>query len=403
MNPGPVNPSPTASTRVTGRGPLRGIAVLELAGLGPAQLGGMLLADAGASVIRLDRPGDVPRAVTGPSAELLARGRRSIALDLKRAAGRELALDLIAASDVLLDPYRPGVAERLGIGPDVALERNPGLVYARMTGWGQTGPLAHAAGHDINYIALAGALHQIGDAGSPPPVPLNLIGDFGGGGMLLAFAITAALLERHRSGRGQVIDVAMIDGVASLLMSIFQVDAMGDWDHERGANWLQGAAPWYRSYVTADGRHVSVGALEPQFYDLLLRHLGLEPEEWPQWDRERWPALAARLQELFATRPLAAWTAELEGTDVCFAPVLRLDELLEHPHLVARGTYVERGGATQPAPVPRFERTPGAIAGPPPWAGEHTLEILAELEVASDRRQALIRAGVAAQLATGGL
>jgi alpha-methylacyl-CoA racemase len=382
------------------QGPLLGVRVLELAGIGPAQLGGMLLADMGADVVRVDRPGDVPGDAAGRSTEILGRGRRSIALDLKGAEGAELALELLARSDVLIDPYRPGVTERLGLGPDVALDRNPRLIYARMTGWGQAGPLAGAAGHDINYIALAGALHAVGDAGAPPPPPLNLIGDFGGGGMLLAFAVAAALVERARSGRGQVIDVAMLDGVASLLTSIFQLDAMGQWDHERGTNWLQGAAPWYRAYETADGRYVTVGALEPQFYALLLGRLGLDPADWPQWDRERWPALTARLAELFASRSLATWTAELEGSDACFAPVLRLDEVASHPHVAARGTYVEHDGVTQPAPVPRFERTPGAIASSPPWAGEHTLEILAELGIGAARSAALVRAGAVAQPAT---
>jgi alpha-methylacyl-CoA racemase len=379
--------APAASTPEPRQGPLAGIKVLELAGLGPAQLGGMLLADTGADVIRLDRPTDVRRSpVATHSNEVLARGRRSIALDLKTADGRQLALLLVAACDVLLDPYRPGVTERLGLGPDVAMERNPRLVYARMTGWGQTGPLAHAAGHDINYIGLTGALHAIGD--------------FGGGGMLLAFAVAAALVERGRSGRGQVIDVAMIDGVASLLTSIFQLEAMDEWDPERGANWLQGAAPWYRAYETADGRYVTVGTLEPQFYDLLLRRLEFDPDEWPQWDRELWPALSAQLENRFASRSLAQWSAELEGTDACFAPALRIDEVAEHPHLAARQTYVEYEGVTQPAPVPRFERTPGAIASPPPWAGEHTIEILTELGIAESRRNSLVRAGAAAQLTT---
>jgi len=318
------------------RGPLAEIRVLELAGLGPAQLGAMLLADLWADVIRLDRPSDVPDEVEGVSRELLARGRRSVALDLKSPRGLELA--------------------------------------------------------------LAGALHPIGDAASPPPVPLNLVGDFGGGGMLLAFAVAAALVERERSGRGQVVDVAMIDGVAALMTSIFQVDSMGQWDRERGSNWLQGAAPWYRSYETADGRYLTVGSLEPQFYALLLGRLGLDAAEWPQWDRERWPLLTARVAELFKTRTLAEWCGELEGTDACFAPALTMDEVTAHPHLGAREVYVEVEGVTQPAPVPRFERTPGAISSPPPWPGEHTLDVLAELGFDAGACAALVRDGAAAQL-----
>ena len=384
-----------------GRGPLTGVSVLELAGIGPAQLGGMLLSDLGADVIRVDRPADVPEdRPMRPNAEVLARGRRSIALDLKSLDGLEVMLDLIGDSDVLVDPYRPGVTERLGIGPDVALERNPGLIYARMTGWGQSGPLAQTAGHDINYIALAGALNPIGHPNVPPPVPLNLIGDFGGGGMLLAFGVAAALVERGRSGRGQVVDVAMIDGVASLMASIFQVDAMGEWSHERGANWLQGAAPWYRAYETADGRYVTVGPLESKFYNLLLERLGLEPSDWPQWDRARWRELAIRLEDVFASHTLAHWSEELEGTDVCFAPALRLEELTEHPHLAAREVYVDYRGVTQPAPVPRFGRTPGAIASPPPWPGEHTIDILRDLGLHADRRDVLVRDGTAARPST---
>jgi alpha-methylacyl-CoA racemase len=384
----------------TRQGPLAGVRVLELAGLGPAQLGGMLLADLGADVIRLDRPADVPATAEGRSREVLARGRRSVALNLKDPAGVELALALIDECDVLLDPYRPGVTERLGLGPDVVMERNPRLIYTRMTGWGQTGPLARAAGHDINYIGLAGALHPMGDADTPPPVPLNLIGDFGGGGMLLAFATAAALVERAQSGRGQVVDVAMIDGVASLMASIFQVAAMGQWNPERGSNWLQGAAPWYRSYETSDGRYVTVGSLEPQFYALLLERLGLAAAEWPQWDRDQWPLLTERLAELFASRSLADWCKELEGTDACFAPALTMDEVIDHPHLAARDVYVEYEGVTQPAPAPRFERTPGAIAAPPPWPGEHTVAVLAELDIDADRSAALISDRVAVQLAT---
>jgi alpha-methylacyl-CoA racemase len=277
------------------------------------------------------------------------------------------------------------------------MARNPRLVYARMTGWGQTGPLSGAAGHDLNYIALAGALHPIGDPAAPPPVPLNLIGDFGGGGMLLGFAIATALVERATSGKGQVVDVAMVDGVASLMASIFQVDAMGEWSGARGANWLQGAAPWYRAYETADGRYVTVGSLEAKFYALLLDRLGLAVADWPQWDRSRWPALAERLAALFATRTLADWTAELEGTDACFAPALRLDEVLTHPHLEARSVFVEVDGIVQPAPVPRFARTPGAIARPPVAAGDHTLELLEEAGFDAPGRTAILASGAAVQ------
>jgi alpha-methylacyl-CoA racemase len=366
---------------VSASGPFAGVRIVELGGIGPSQHGAMLLADLGADVVRVDRPADVPDAAPeGDSRALLNRGRRSIALDLKRADGVEVARRLLDGADVVLDPYRPGVAERLGLGPDEALARNPRLVYARMTGWGQDGPLAHAAGHDINYIALAGALEPIGPAGALPSVPLNLVGDFGAGGMMLAFGVAAALLERVRSGRGQVVDVAMVDGVASLLSGVLHVRALGEWVDGREANWLQGGAPWYRPYRTADGAVLTVGPLEQKFYVDLLERLGLHVEQWPQWDRERWPALAAELERIFATRTLAAWQAALEGTDVCFAPALSLDDAPAHPHNVARGTYVHDGGIVQPAPVPRFARTPGRIQRPPAWPGQHTGELLAELE-----------------------
>jgi alpha-methylacyl-CoA racemase len=282
-------------------------------------------------------------------------------------------------ADVLIDPYRPGVAERLGLGPDDCLERNPRLIYVRMTGWGQEGPLAGASGHDLNYIALAGALHPIGPPGAPPPPPLNLVGDYGGGGMLLAFGVASALYERERSGLGQVVDVAMVDGAASLLAIVCQLDAQGEWSHERGENFLDGSAPWYRAYATSDGRFVTVAAIEAKFYSLLLERLGLDEAQWPQWDRDRWPAMTDRMSELFAARTLDEWRAELEGADVCFAPALRVDEAARHPQLAARGTYVAPGGVLQPAPVPRFGRTSGAIQGPPPAPGEHTEELLREL------------------------
>jgi alpha-methylacyl-CoA racemase len=310
---------------------------------------------------------------------LHARGKRSVALDLKQDADLDVARALVDAADVVLDPYRPGVAERLGLGPDECLERNPRLIYARMTGWGQDGPYSQAVGHDLNYIALAGALHSMGKPGTPPPVPLNLVGDFGGGGLFLAFGVVAALYERDRSGLGQVLDVAMVDGVASLLTSVCMLDAMGLWSTKRGGNWLDGSAPWYRPYLTADGRYVTVGALEPQFYAHLLERLGLDPDEWPEWDTARWPAMNERLEAIFAARTLGEWCEILDGTDVCFAPVLTVDEAATHPHLAARGTYVEHDGRLQPAPAPRFSRTPGAIRRPPPWPGQHTAEVRREV------------------------
>jgi alpha-methylacyl-CoA racemase len=380
-------------------GPLGGVRVLELAGIGPAQHGAMLLADLGATVIRVDRVADVPPTTPpGSNPEVLSRGRRSVALDLKSDAGREALLALTDRADVLIDPYRPGVTERLGIGPDVCNARNPRLVYARMTGWGQSGPLASAAGHDINYIALAGALEPMGPADGMPPVPLNLVGDFGGGGMLLAFGIAAALVERGVSGRGDVVDVAMIDGAASLMTGMAQALATGDWSGARGSHWLQGTAPWYRVYRTADDRFLSLGPLEGKFYVQMLGLLALDPADWPQWDEERWPALHARLEALFATEPLDVWCRLLEGTDACFAPALSLQDAARHPHLAHRGTYVHEHGALQPAPVPRFQRAPGAIAGPPPWPGEHTTEVLHEAGFDETRIADLLADGAATVL-----
>jgi alpha-methylacyl-CoA racemase len=374
----PPRPDVSADGR---QGPLAGVRVIELGGLGPGPFAGMLLADLGADVVRIDRPpesgdGAPPR---DPSGAVMERGKRSVALDLKDAGSLESARALIDQADVVIDPYRPGVTERLGLAPEACLERNPRLIYVRMTGWGQDGPLAGASGHDLNYIALAGALHPMGQADAPPPPPLNLVGDYGGGGMLLCFGVACALYERERSGLGQVIDVAMLDGAASLLAIVCQLEAQGEWSRERGGNWLDGAAPWYRAYATSDGRFVTIGAIEAKFYSELLERLGLDEHEWPQWDRGRWPPLHARLSELFAQRTLNEWRAELEGTDVCFAPALRVDEAAQHPQVAARGTYIEPGGVLQPAPAPRFGRTPGAIQGPPPMPGQHTEEVLAEL------------------------
>jgi alpha-methylacyl-CoA racemase len=361
-------------------GPLGGVRVVELAGIGPAQHGVMLLADLGADVIRVDRPESGPPVADDVRAgAILDRGRRSIVLDLKREDDVEVARRLLDSADVAIDPYRPGVAERLGLGPAEALERNPGLVFARMTGWGQTGPLAHAAGHDINYIAIGGALGALGEEGTVPPVPLNLVGDYGGGGMLMAFGVVAALLERERSGRGQVVDVAMVDGVASLMSGVYHLIGTGTWSPGRGRNWLQGAAPWYRPYRTSDDAYVTVGTLEPQFYRLLLEALDLDADSWPQWDTRRWPALADELASRFAQGTQQQWRARLEGTDACFAPVIDVEDVADHPQIAARETYVRRDGFLQPAPAPRFERTPGALGRRPPRTGEHTDEIRREL------------------------
>lgn len=357
-------------------GPLAGTRVLELGGLGPGPFAAMVLSDLGADVLRIDRPGAEPL-VTGlnPGLDVLLRGRRAVTLDLKDDGGRALALRLIERADVLIDPLRPGKAERLGLGPDEALERNPRLVYARITGWGQTGPWAGAAGHDINYVALAGPLAAMGRADSPPPPPLNLVGDFGGGGMLLALGITSALVERAASGRGQVVDAAMVDGAALQFASIMGFRAMGLWRDERESNFLDGGAPYYDTYETADGRYVAVGAIEPQFYAELLHSLGLEPADWPQDDRDRWPALREHLGAIFRSRTREEWTETLGGTDACFAPVLGAEEAAAHPQNAGRAVYQEVGGILQPSPAPRFSRTPGEIRRTPDADG-WGLEIL---------------------------
>jgi alpha-methylacyl-CoA racemase len=379
-------------------GPLAGITVIEIAGIGPGPYCGMLLADLGADVIRIDRT----QAVTGgdpasPPADLLARGRRSVGVDLKNPDGVEVVLGLVERADALIEGFRPGVTERLGIGPDDCLARNPRLVYGRMTGWGQDGPYASTAGHDINYISLAGALEPIGRRGEAPVPPLNLVGDFGGGGLLLAFGLVAALLEVTRSGRGQVIDAAMVDGAASLMTMTHSFRAMGLWNDERGTNMLDTGAHYYDVYETADGRYVSVGSIESQFYAELLRLTGLEGEDLPaQNDRSQWPALKERLAGIFRTKTRDEWCALMEGTDVCFAPVLSIPEATEHPHNVARGTFVEVAGITQPGPAPRFSRTPGEIRRPPAHAGQHTDEVLTEAGFDADRLAKLREAGAIA-------
>ncbi|MBA2495732.1 MAG: CoA transferase [Acidimicrobiia bacterium] len=365
------------------QGPLAGTRIVELAGIGPSPFCAMVLADLGADIVRVDRADAVMGGdPSTPPADLPNRGRRSIGVDLKVADGVETVLALVERADALVEGFRPGVCERLGVGPDACLARNPRLVFGRMTGWGQEGPYAQAAGHDINYIALAGALEPIGRAGQPPTPPLNLVGDYGGGGMLLALGVVAALLETGRSGRGQVVDAAMVDGAATLMTMFHALTAMGVWSPPRGTNLLDTGAHFYDVYECADGRYVSIGSLEPQFYAQLLELTGLADDGGDplpgQHDRCHWPALKARLAAIFRTRTRAEWCEVMEHTDVCFAPVLSLAEAPEHPHLAARQTFVEVAGVVQPAPSPRFSRTPGAIQRPPAHVGQHTDEILAE-------------------------
>jgi alpha-methylacyl-CoA racemase len=355
-------------------GPLQGVKVVEIAGIGPGPFAAMMLADMGAEVLRIDRAQNVPPSQPeGASFDLLNRGRRSIGVDLKQEQGVETVLRLVERADALLEGFRPGVMERLGLGPDVCLARNPRLVYGRMTGWGQEGPIAQAAGHDINYIALAGVLHHLGRAGEKPLPPLNLVGDFGGGGMLLAFGVVCALVERARSGQGQVVDAAMVDGAAVLMTMMHTFRHAGMFSDERGTNLLDTGAHFYETYETKDGKHVAIGSIEPQFYAELLERTGLGGEALPrQMDRAQWPALKQRLAAVFKAKTRAEWCEIMEGSDVCFAPVLTMGEAYEHPHNVARGTFVEIAGKLQPGPAPRFSRTAPSLPTPPAHPGQHT-------------------------------
>ena len=376
-------------------GPLSGLRVVEMAGIGPAPFAGMLLSDMGADVVRIDRKGAANADAFDrvKSGGFLDRGRRSVALDLKKPEAVAVALELIGAADALIEGFRPGVMERLGLGPDVCLARNPRLVFGRVTGWGQSGPLAQSAGHDIDYIALTGALHAIGERSAPTP-PLNLLGDFGGGAMALAFGVVCALLEARTSGRGQVVDAAMTDGVSLLMAMTYNLKAKGLWRDERQANLLDGGAPFYGVYRCADGRWLAVGALEPQFFDALIAAMGLDARAFAdRWNPASWPALRALLEEAFARRTRDEWGAIFEGTDACVAPVLDLDEAPRHPHNVARETFLVRDGAPQPAPAPRFSRTRPEIAHPPAASGEHGEEILRERGFTAERIDALRRAG----------
>ena len=372
-------------------GPLEGVKILEIAGIGPGPFAGMMLSDMGAEVVRIDRADRVRGGdPENPPKDILARGRRSVAVDLKNPQGVEVVLAMVEKADVLIEGFRPGVMERLGLGPEICLARNPGIVFGRMTGWGQEGPLAHAAGHDINYIALTGALHAIGRRDQAPVPPLNLVGDFGGGGMLLAYGVVCALLEKARSGQGQVVDAAMVDGASALMGMIYAMKSMGVWRDERGTNMLDTGSHFYDVYETRDAKYVSIGSIEPQFYALLLQQLGLEGEKLPpQMDREQWAALKVRVAEIFKTRTRDEWSAIMEGTDVCYAPVLDLDEAPEHTHLKQRKTFVEAAGVIQPAPAPRFSRTAPELVRPPSFEGQHTDEVLADFGFDAERVAAL--------------
>jgi alpha-methylacyl-CoA racemase len=361
-------------------GPLSGIKVVELAGIGPGPMCAMLLSDLGAEVIRVDRMAATDLGIErGRQFNVLNRGRRSVAIDLKQPEGVEAVLRLVDQADALIEGFRPGVMEKLGLGPDVCLARNGRLVFGRMTGWGQDGPLAHAAGHDINYIALTGALHSIGNAGGPPVPPLNLVGDFGGGALYLAFGVCAALIEAKGSGRGQVVDVAMTDGASSLMSAIYGLYGSGTWSNERGTNVLDSGAHFYGTYECAGGGYISVGSIEGKFHDELVEKLGLTDDDLPgRMEGANWPAHKEKLAALFRTKTREQWCEIMEGSDICFAPVLNLEEAPRHPHNVARGTFIEVDGVVQPAPAPRFSRTPGQVQRPPAARGEHTHEALVD-------------------------
>ena len=378
---------------MTRRGPLTGVRVVELAGLGPAPHACMVLADLGADVLRVDRPGGGFGVL---SHDLLTRSRRSAAVDLKHPAGAEVVLRLADAADVLVEGLRPGVAERLGVGPEVVSARNPRLVYGRMTGWGQDGPLADRAGHDIDYLAISGALATIGETGGPPVPPLNLVADFGGGSMLLVAGVLAALVERATSGRGQVVDAAMVDGVSTLLAMTWGMRAAGTWQDTRGSNLLDGGAPFYSTYACADGGWLAVGAIEPQFWAVVVEVLELHDAP-PQSDTARWPELRRRIAEAVARRTRDEWAEVFAPLDACVAPVLTLGEASQHPQMLARETLVELDGVVQPAPAPRLSRTPGEVSGPPTRPGQHTREALHDWGFGADEVARLVADAVVVQ------
>lgn len=371
-------------------GPLKGLRIIEIEGLGPAPFCGMMLADMGAEVISVTRKSDG----ADRSTQISERGKRSIAINLKSPEGVEAILRLCESADALIEGFRPGVAERLGIGPDDCMARNPKLVYGRMTGWGQTGPLAHVAGHDMNYISLSGAQHAIGRAGEKPVPPLNLVGDFGGGGMFLAFGLMCAIHEAGHSGKGQVVDVSMVEGSAALMHMMYSFKAMGVWEDQRGVNMLDTGAHYYDTYETRDGKYVSIGSIEPQFYALLLELAGLDKEVFaPQNDRSQWPALKEKLASVMKTKTRDEWCALMEGTDVCFAPVLSMTEAPEHPHNKARNSFLEIDGVVQPAPAPKFSRTEPTVTASAQPAGSDTDRVLADVGYSAEDIQRLREAG----------
>lgn len=374
-------------------GPLTGIKIVEFAGIGPGPFCGMLLADMGADVIRLDRKGGAGGRA-GIKFDIASRGKRSVALDLKSPAAIEAVLKLLESADALIEGFRPGVMERLGLGPDVVAKRNPRLVYGRMTGWGQTGTIAHAAGHDLNYISLTGAVGAMGRKGEPPAPPLNLVGDFGGGALYLAMGVCAALVDAAKSGKGQVIDTAMTDGAASLMSMFYGMRAGGAWTNQTGENLLDGGAHFYDTYETSDGKYVSIGSIEPQFYALLREKAGLDDPEFDhQMDRSKWPSLKTKIAAVLKTKTRDEWDAIMLGTDICYAPVLTLDEAPHHPHNKARATFIERDGFMQPAPAPRFSRTVSEVKGSAPQIGEHNDSALADWGFSPDDVAALKASG----------
>jgi alpha-methylacyl-CoA racemase len=382
------------SNTVGAFGPLVGLRVLELSGIGPGPFAASILGDLGADVARVDRPGGSQTGIP-EEFDALRRSRRSLTLDLRKPAGVEALLTMVESADVLIEGYRPGVAERMGFGPEVCAARNPRLVYGRLTGWGQDGPLAQTAGHDLNYVAITGALHAMGRQGEDPAIPLNLVGDFGGGSLYLVVGVLGALLERERSGRGQVVDAAIVDGVAHLTTLFHGLMAAGAWQDRRGVNMLDSGHPWYDTYRTADDRHVAVAAVEPAFYQELMSKLGLDPDPQRRLDPREWPRIREELTASFASGTRQQWTEVFAGSDACVAPVLSFTEAIETPQLRERGVFVDVAGVPQPAPAPRFSRTPGSVQSPPVQSGAHTRELLTEYGVPDV--QGLLHAGVASQ------